>query len=154
MRTEAEMMDLILDVAKNDERIRAVRMEGSRANPAAPKDNYQDYDIIYYVAKGIARDELSYMMNWYIGTQHGFNLSTGKNGKYFKRFLSTELYAQYAATYSDSDYENIWASAFVMCDLFHALSLPVAEYFGFTYRQAEEDGIREYLNKVKAACTA
>ena len=41
MRTEQEMMDLITGVAAADERIRAVRMEGSRANPAVPKDQYQ-----------------------------------------------------------------------------------------------------------------
>lgn len=43
------MLDLILGVANEDERIRAVLMVGSRANPEAPKDIYQDYDITYYV---------------------------------------------------------------------------------------------------------
>ena len=37
MRTEQEVMDLILDVARADERIRAVLLVGSRANPAIPK---------------------------------------------------------------------------------------------------------------------
>jgi aminoglycoside 6-adenylyltransferase len=50
MRSEQEMMGLILGIAKSDERIRAASMEGSRANPAAPKDRYMDYDITYYVA--------------------------------------------------------------------------------------------------------
>ena len=50
MRTEQEMMELILGVAKADEHIRAVSMEGSRANLNAPKDQYRDYDITYYVA--------------------------------------------------------------------------------------------------------
>ncbi len=49
MRTEQEMFDLILDVAKADERIRAVYMNGSRANPNIKKDKYQDYDIVYVV---------------------------------------------------------------------------------------------------------
>lgn len=49
MRTEQEVMDLILGVAKADERIRAVLLSGSRANPAVPKDIYQDYDITYFV---------------------------------------------------------------------------------------------------------
>ena len=278
MRTEQEMMDLILSVAKADEHIRAVLFVGSRANPTVPKDKYQDYDIScfvtdikpfynnpkwveeqfgkplimqmpeamrgadgdghfnyqmifpdgvridlsfeytkyiddgepsvvlldkdngigflppvpqptdtlwhikpptpldYYsccndfwwclnnVAKGIARDELAYvmymineavrselhdMMDWYIGAQHGFNFSTGKNGKYFKKHLSSELYAQYAATYSGSDYDNIWQAVYVMCDLFHTLALPVASYFGFTYRQEEEDGMRKYMRMVR-----
>ena len=50
MRTESQMLTLILDTARTDERIRAVIMNGSRANPAAPKDCFQDYDIVYVVA--------------------------------------------------------------------------------------------------------
>ena len=49
MRSEQEMMDLILRTAREDERIRAVMMNGSRANPNAPKDFFQDYDIVYFV---------------------------------------------------------------------------------------------------------
>jgi aminoglycoside 6-adenylyltransferase len=49
MRSEKEMLDLILDTAKQDERIRAVVMNGSRANPDAPRDPFQDYDIVYFV---------------------------------------------------------------------------------------------------------
>ncbi len=49
MRTEREMMDLILGEAERDDRIRAVVMNGSRANPAAPKDPFQDYDIVYFM---------------------------------------------------------------------------------------------------------
>ena len=49
MRTEKEMMDMILDTARNDDRIRAVYMNGSRTNPDAPKDLFQDYDIVYVV---------------------------------------------------------------------------------------------------------
>ena len=277
MRTEQEMMELILGVAKADERIRAVSMEGSRADPNAPKDKYMDYDITYYieditpffnnpawalekfgkclimqmpeamrnpcgdgyfnymmiypdgvrldlnfvfdryeddgepsvtlldkdnakrfrpemppptdiiyhikqpsqidyysccnnfwwclnnVAKGIARDELPYVMtmltvirkelhdmiNWHIGTLHGFNLSTGKDGKYIKNYLPPDIYKQYTKTYSGSDYTDIWKSVFIMCDLFHNLALQVAKAFDFTYRQDEEDGIRTYLNMVK-----
>jgi len=278
MRDEQEMMNLILDVAGADERIRAVLLSGSRANPAVPKDAYQDYDITFFVAdivpfynnpewveahfgkplimqmpetmrnpagdgsfsylmifpdgnridlsfefrrytdngepavvlldkdngcgflpvlpapddtcrhikepsplffysccnnfwwclnnvaKGIMRDELPYVMHmindvvrselhdmidYYIGTQYGFNLSTGKEGKYFKKYLPPGLYAQYAATYSGSDYAGIWRAVDVMCDLFHTLALTVAAHFGFVYRQEEEDGMREYLRMVR-----
>jgi aminoglycoside 6-adenylyltransferase len=51
MRTEQEMFELILAVAKADERIRAVYMNGSRANPNVDKDKYQDYDIVYVVTE-------------------------------------------------------------------------------------------------------
>ncbi len=49
MRTEREMMALVLDFARADERIRAVTLEGSRTNPRAPKDMFQDYDISFLV---------------------------------------------------------------------------------------------------------
>ena len=49
MRTETEMMSLIIDTAKSDERIRAVILNGSRADEYVTKDIYSDYDIIYMV---------------------------------------------------------------------------------------------------------
>ncbi len=49
MRSEQEMLDLILGTARGDERIRVVLMNGSRANPNAPRDIFQDFDIVYLV---------------------------------------------------------------------------------------------------------
>lgn len=49
MRSEKEMFAMILDTAREDERIRAVYMNGSRTNPNVPKDIFQDYDIVYVV---------------------------------------------------------------------------------------------------------
>ncbi|CIQ26504.1 aminoglycoside 6-adenylyltransferase [Streptococcus pneumoniae] len=48
MRTETEMLDLILQTAKTLQ-VKAVAMSGSRANPKAPKDEFQDYDVVYVV---------------------------------------------------------------------------------------------------------
>jgi len=49
MRSEKEMIDLILKFARNNEDVRAVVMNGSRVNPNVKKDLLQDYDIIYFV---------------------------------------------------------------------------------------------------------
>ena len=51
MRTEQEMFDLILNFARQDERIRVVTMNGSRANPNIQPDKYQDFDIVYVVTE-------------------------------------------------------------------------------------------------------
>ncbi|WP_413374898.1 aminoglycoside 6-adenylyltransferase [Alkalihalobacillus sp. 1P02AB] len=51
MRTEEEMLDLILKVAKEDQRVRMVGLNGSRTNSHAPKDIFQDYDIVYLVSE-------------------------------------------------------------------------------------------------------
>jgi len=49
MRSEQQMMDLILDFAREDERVRLVTLEGSRTNKNISKDSFQDYDISYFV---------------------------------------------------------------------------------------------------------
>jgi aminoglycoside 6-adenylyltransferase len=49
MRSEQEMMDLIINTAKDDNRIRAVYMSGSRVDPYATHDSYSDFDIVYIV---------------------------------------------------------------------------------------------------------
>jgi aminoglycoside 6-adenylyltransferase len=51
MRSEQEMLDLIINTARQDERIRAVMMNGSRANPNARRDFFQDFDIVYFVTE-------------------------------------------------------------------------------------------------------
>jgi aminoglycoside 6-adenylyltransferase len=51
VRSEKEMLDLIIDIATNDSRIRAAYLEGSRVNPNVPKDIFQDYDVVYVVTE-------------------------------------------------------------------------------------------------------
>jgi aminoglycoside 6-adenylyltransferase len=281
MRTEQEMFDLILNIAKDDERIRAVYMNGSRANPNIKKDKYQDYDIVYVVtetasflkdknwilnfgdiamvqepdsndlgwgqsadhscsygwlmlfrdgnridlhiqiidamyeeyladsltiplldkdnilpaippsndrgywiktptkpqydsccnefwwclnnvAKGVVRDQIPYamrmyhetvhveldkMLEWYIGVNTNFSVSTGMWGKYFKEYLPKELYELYTKTYSN--FENLWTTIFVSCELFRTVASTVGNYFGYLYNQSDDDNIMEYLLKMK-----
>jgi len=49
MRTEQEMMNMLIDFAANDDRIRLATLEGSRTNRNIAPDAFQDYDISYFV---------------------------------------------------------------------------------------------------------
>ncbi|UXU51990.1 aminoglycoside 6-adenylyltransferase [Staphylococcus arlettae] len=49
MRTEEEMIKLIIKIAEYDDNIVAVCMNGSRVNDNVPTDKYQDFDIVYIV---------------------------------------------------------------------------------------------------------
>jgi aminoglycoside 6-adenylyltransferase len=48
MRSETEMLDLIFQTAKVLQ-VDAVAMSGSRTDTRAPKDEFQDYDVVYVV---------------------------------------------------------------------------------------------------------
>lgn len=276
MRTPEEMLTLILRIAGEDERIRAVTMSGSRSNRDCPADIYQDFDICFFVrdvapfwdnmawieekfgrpsllqkpedgdlippdgdgnyvylmifpdgnridliitaseyhddgepmlllldkdgtfpkvqaapdhwyirrptakqfagccnefhwclnnvAKGIARDELSYameqmnhyvrdmlilMLEWYAGVHHDFQISAGKSGKYFKKYLPASVYEQFRATYSDADYGHMWRAAFEMLSLFGDTARTVAAELGYAYDESEEKGIADYMKLVR-----
>ncbi|PLT29457.1 aminoglycoside 6-adenylyltransferase [Peribacillus deserti] len=283
MRSNQEMFDLIVGVAKNDDRIRAAYMNGSRTNPNVPKDIFQDYDIVFVVTetasfiidenwislfgelimkqepdkmdqligmerdfersytylmlfkdgnridlqlqtieamhegyendkltlplldkdkilplidnptdsdyhvkrpteamfnsctnefwwclqnvvKGIWRDELPYaklmfeyttraslddMVSWWIGLHNNFEVSTGKMGKYFKKYLPESYWEMYKRTYSDSNYDNFWVAILATCDLFRNLSKDVSEYFTFIYPVVDDVNMTEYLHRVR-----
>lgn len=283
MRSETEMMKTILDFAKDEERILAVYMNGSRTNENVPKDQFQDYDIVYVVeevapfiedrgwilsfgelimmqepdendfgvvieretievygflmlfadgnridlclqtkeamlaeygedkltvplldkgqhlpliplptdsdyhvqkpseseydaytnnfwwclqnvAKGIWRDELPYaqsmlfsdirealnkVVDWWIGMQYDFQISTGKLGKYYKRHLPPAYWEMYRKTYSDGDEENLWASIFITCELFRILAQEVAVHFQFSYPINDDRRMVAYLEGVR-----
>ena len=49
LRSEEQMMELILGFARERDDVRAVVLTGSRANPAAARDPLQDHDITFLV---------------------------------------------------------------------------------------------------------
>ena len=49
MRSGDEIKKLIVDIAKSDNRIKAVLLNGSRTNSKVLTDKYQDFDIVYIV---------------------------------------------------------------------------------------------------------
>jgi len=51
MRTSDEIKKLITDKASSDSRIRAVLLNGSRANPNVVPDRFQDFDVVYIVTE-------------------------------------------------------------------------------------------------------
>ena len=48
MRTETEMLNRILQIAKTIQ-VEAIAISGSRTDTKAPKDEFQDYDVVYIV---------------------------------------------------------------------------------------------------------
>lgn len=116
------------------------------------------------VAKGIARDQLPYvmrmyygvvhieldkMLEWYIGINTGFSVSVGMWGKYFKKYLPEELYDMYKKTFSDGNYDNIWEAIFTACDLFRIIAPHVGKHFGYSYNKQEDENMTAYLLGVR-----
>lgn len=139
--------------------------------PAKPTDKqFQDccnefWWCTPYVAKGLWRGELTYarhmmdvvvreeqlmkMLVWYFGVKTGFKEAPGKFGKYLKKRVEPEIWAELERTYSDANCENIWESLFTMGHLFRHLANVVASEFGFQYPQQDDDNVSEFIRRIK-----
>lgn len=60
MRTETEMMDLIVPIAETLQ-VEAIALSGSQTNPQSVKDEFQDYDVVYIVEN---LEELILDLSW------------------------------------------------------------------------------------------
>ena len=285
MRNKEEMMKLIMDVAINDERIRAVTMEGSRASKNATHDQYCYFDICYivsdireftkdnkwveifgeilivqypmdwyshpynyaghdnfayliqfkdgnridltlidvcnidkeqgyceprivllnkdnfkelqqiddesvfyiqkpsemeyyntcnefrwlsvYISKGLCREELYYakyaydvlmmemfikMLNWKIGVDNDFNVTTGNHSKYLKRFLSLEEMKRFHSVFPNGTYEDIWSKLYVIYDYFAEIAKYVGEALKYNFDAKETEEVRSFLSERQKQC--
>lgn len=73
MRTETEMMELIVQIAETLQ-VEAVALSGSRTTPDSPKDEFQDYDVVYIVEN---LEDLISDLSWL--DQFGMRLSEQHN---------------------------------------------------------------------------
>lgn len=279
MRGETEMMEMLLNFARGDKRIRLVTLEGSRTNRNISQDSFQDYDISYfvtdmdffkeddrwldlfgkrlimqkpedmelfppelgnwfsyliifedgnkldltlipinevdyyfsasdglvevlldkdalvknevaatdekywikkptarefddccnefwfvstYVVKGLARKEILFaidhlnevarpnllrMMAWYIGIEHSFTFSLGKNYKFINRYLPQNDWETLLSTYSVNNYTKLWESLFTCYKLFRKYSKLVAESLGYKYPDYDE-AVTKYTERI------
>ncbi|WP_406242464.1 aminoglycoside 6-adenylyltransferase [Tissierella carlieri] len=117
-----------------------------------------------YVAKGIWRDELplaKYMfdvilmdcirklLSWYIGENHKWNVNVGKCGKWFKGYLSDEIYNDFISIYPTIDYEEMWQSLFRAGKFIRRIGEPLAEPLGYSYPIKDDINVTEYITKIK-----
>ncbi len=273
MRSEQTMTDLILEVAQKDARIKAVLLNGSRANPSVKKDKYQDFDIVYVVdeidswivdhcwidvfgprvmlqmpecmrnpenqgnftylmlftdgnridltlvpkaninrlfqdkltvvlmdkenlftsvsapsdsdfhvqppklleyssccnnflwccqnvAKGIARDqwpyaigmfdgivreELTQMLDWTVGVLTDFSVSSGKLGKYYRKYLPEDVYQMFVQTVDTKDPDHLWNAMFTAIACFQKAADLVGSQMEYPYPHQDHQNMKEYL---------
>lgn len=117
-----------------------------------------------YVTKGLCRDELPYakymldelmmnmftrMLNWKIGIEHDFSVTTGAYSKYLKKYLTGAEMKRYESVLSGADYSDIWEKLFNMYDYFADLARYVAQSLGFVFDEEETVRVRVFMLKRK-----
>jgi aminoglycoside 6-adenylyltransferase len=118
-----------------------------------------------YVAKCLVRDEIFYakfmsenmmrtdylvpMIEWYIASQHQWNITTNKHGRLLKKYLPAVLWKQIEATFSASSIEENWRALFAYADVVHQVGVELAHTLGYSYPSELESNIRNYLVDIR-----
>jgi aminoglycoside 6-adenylyltransferase len=117
-----------------------------------------------YVAKGLWRKELLYaqehlnrflrpmlltMLDWQVGLQNGFSVSTGKHGKYLEKHLPRERWEELLSTYAAGSYPAVWEALFAATRLFRRTAREAAAQLGSHYPEEEDRRVSAYLEHVR-----
>ncbi len=115
-----------------------------------------------YISKGLCREEIYYakyaydvlvmemfikMLNWKIGVDHDFDVTTGNHSKYLKRFLRAEEMERFHGIFPNGTYEDIWSKLFVMYDYFAELAEYVGQALGYDFDAKETEEVRMFLQE-------
>jgi aminoglycoside 6-adenylyltransferase len=94
---------------------------------------------------GPVRQMFMRMIAWYIGTETGFSISFGKEGKNMKDHLDKHAYQRILETYPDYKIDNIWSSLFLMTDLFSLYTVKVSDFMQFRQNHSEFENVTKFL---------
>ncbi len=104
---------------------------------------------VTYIPKCLARGDLFYlkfmvekiirveyfipMIEWYVASQHHWNITTNKYGRLFKKYLSEQEWNQLEETFSGSDLSENWKACGKMLVIFDQMAIKVAESLKIEY---------------------
>lgn len=115
------------------------------------------------VGKGLFRKQIIYskkiletslrpvfikIIEWKIGLENDFKVSTGNAGRYFKKFLPEEFYQRLLLTYANFEIEENWKALFIMTEIFQATSDFIGEELGFPVNKVEQQNTLAYLTNL------
>lgn len=119
-----------------------------------------------YVGKCLARDDIFYtkfmsetiirteylipLIEWYISSEHNWNITTNKYGRLFKKYLTSEMWTKIEATFSGSNLDDNWKALLVMADLVSEIGTDLSRKLDYPYPYELEKDIRKYLAGIKS----
>lgn len=115
------------------------------------------------VAKGLCRKEIPYskdmletvcrpmfmrMLDWKIGSDHDFQITTGKSGKHLKKILNKKQYKRFLQTYAGYKVKENWKALFAIMLFFEELQKEVGQKTEYDVDTYEIDQSLLYIDEL------
>jgi len=160
---------VIVDKENHAQNIR--QPDFSKLNIKKPtKDDFEDkvnsffWDTIY-VAKNLWRDELFYakymldnilrfnyflvIIEWYIGLNHNWKITTNKYGRWIKKYLKPDIWKKIETTFTGASIEENWKALYNMIAIFNELANNISNALGFEYSRTLEENVVSYIKWIQ-----
>jgi aminoglycoside 6-adenylyltransferase len=102
----------------------------------------------YMLGCGIRDKFLRTVIEWYIGLENAWTVDTGIHGKWFKRYLSPDIWAEYESTFAGADIEENWEAFFKAVSLFRKMAKLVGSGLGYAYPEQLDCEMMEYYLQI------
>lgn len=108
-------------------------------------------DLFYakYMSENIRSNYLVPLIEYFVGSQHDWKVTTNKHGRLFKQYLSPELWKKIETTFSGIDITENWNALFAIMDLVQDLGMKLAKKLNFSYPEKLEKDIRKYTTDLR-----
>ncbi|MGN6419412.1 MAG: aminoglycoside 6-adenylyltransferase [Pseudobacter sp.] len=119
-----------------------------------------------YVAKCLARGELYYakfmsdyvmrfehqqvLLEWYIGTEFNWEVTTNKYGRLFKKFLPPEIWQLATTTFAAADLEDNWRALYAYAAMGRQVGKELAVRLGYSYPEELDRKIMGYIDHARS----
>ncbi len=116
------------------------------------------------MAKGLWRNELNYakgmmegtiryekllpLINWLIGSQNNWKVSTGIFGRKIKKYLDaydTKLWKQYEETFAGVDINDNWRGLFSTLEFTRTIGREIAKALDYSYPEETDRNVTSYI---------
>jgi len=94
-------------------------------------------------------EHLQHIIEWYIGMQHDWKVTTNKYGRLFKQYLSPELWQRVEATLAGADMRDNWRALEAYAALGRELGMAIAGGLGYRYPAKLDEQVTRYIETVK-----
>lgn len=103
-----------------------------------------------FMSEQIMRFEhLQHIIEWYIGMQHDWKVTTNKYGRLFRQYLSPELWHRVEQTFAGADLQDNWRALEAYVSLGRELGMAIAAQLGYRYPHKLDEQISRYVETIK-----
>lgn len=89
------------------------------------------------------------MIEWYIGSQNDWNVSTNVHGRLFPKYLDKNTWEGIKDTFVGAKKEDVWKAFFKLVKVFTSLAKTVAKKCGYLYPKDQEIKMMDYYQRLK-----